>query len=735
VLLIGTAAAVWASSALAQSQTASEAAADGQIQEIVVTATKRDSALEKTPISMSAVTGASLADAGVTDVHALLQSTPNLSFQDAGPSQTRVFLRGVESPGEATTGIYYDETPVTGAVGSSSDSGAYSTLLKLFDVDHVEALRGPQGTLFGSGSMGGTLRIIYNKPALDDYEATVDSDVTASKHGGEGYDVQGMVNIPVIKDELAVRAVVYEQHGGGYIDNTYLHQNNVNTSNTQGGRLMVRFKPNDDLTIDGSIIYEHDYGYDPKWTEGGGAYESTSQVQLPYDDRITIYNLTARWDLGPVIATAIVSDQYRKVQSSAQDLSYLFDEIFGSIPAANAVGAAPSLILDSQTVRNPTAELRFSNADKGFLDWTVGGFYSDRTTNALIPIYGANAATGAVNLQDLQFAGNEYDKLRQLAGFGEAAAHLTDKLTLTFGARYFDYTRTEGSSQPVGDPFLGLGTAPYTQLTGSETGWVTKTDLSYQFNSNLLGYVSASQGFRPGGENLVIALPASLQTYAPDSLWNYEVGFKTSWFNHRLQFDIDGYLMDWTNMQVLDHGTGNESEFQFISNAGAAQLKGIETSLTAIPIRNLTIQANLTVSRDVLTENQPSGSGIVGAGLSGNRIPYVPEISGGASAQYSWPLTDTLGGMARVDEHYVGSSYSNFNNSAGFQTTNPAYALTNIRIGVEGPDKKWGVYLYTNNLFNRTAITYSFTQDLSGGKTLLTSAPPLTVGLNARVNF
>jgi len=276
VLLIGTAAAVWASSALAQSQTASEAAADGQIQEIVVTATKRDSALEKTPISMSAVTGASLADAGVTDVHALLQSTPNLSFQDAGPSQTRVFLRGVESPGEATTGIYYDETPVTGAVGSSSDSGAYSTLLKLFDVDHVEALRGPQGTLFGSGSMGGTLRIIYNKPALDDYEATVDSDVTASKHGGEGYDVQGMVNIPVIKDELAVRAVVYEQHGGGYIDNTYLHQNNVNTSNTQGGRLMVRFKPNDDLTIDGSIIYEHDYGYDPKWTEGGGAYESTS---------------------------------------------------------------------------------------------------------------------------------------------------------------------------------------------------------------------------------------------------------------------------------------------------------------------------------------------------------------------------------------------------------------------------------------------------------------------------
>jgi iron complex outermembrane recepter protein len=764
VLLIGTAAAAWAScasaqtAAQAQSQTAPGAsvAAGDQLEEIVVTATKRDTALEKTPISMSAVTGASLAAAGVTDVHGLLQTTPSLSFVDGGPSQTRVFLRGIESAGEPTTGIYYDETPVPGAVGSSSDAGAMTPLVKLFDVNRVEALRGPQGTLYGSGSMGGTLRIIFNKPALDEYEATVDSDVTARKHGGDGYDVQGMVNIPIIKDEFAVRAVAYEQHDGGYIDNTYLHQNNVNTSDTQGGRLLARFQPNEDLTIDGSIIYQRSYGQDPKWTEGAGAYDSTAQSQLPYDDHIAIYNLTARWDLGPVAATAVVSDFHRKVMSGAQDLSYFFDTYQnnpadctrfegGGSPCSPAQqttfnshvgGFIPSAIVDTQTIDNPTAELRFSSTGKGFLDWTVGGFYSDRTNNGVIGLYGGNAATGALNTQNALEARTVHDELKQFAGFGEGAAHLTDKLTLAFGARYYDYQRTSGGQTTVGLNLIGATVGPYTQLAGAaETGWVTKTDLSYQFNSNLLGYVSASQGFRPGGVNQNVPLPVATLTYLPDTDWDYEVGFKTNWFDHRLVFDVDGYLIDWNNMQTLGHSAVN-SLYQIIANAGTAQIKGIETSLTAMPIKNLTIQGNLTADNAVLTSNQVSPSLLLGTGgVSGNRIPYVPEVAGGVSGEYSWSLTDTLGGMARLDEDYVGSSYSEFNNAAHTQTTNPAYALTNARIGVEGPDKKWGVYLYVDNLFNRTAITYSFTQSLSAGKTLLTSAPPLTVGLNLRANF
>jgi outer membrane receptor protein involved in Fe transport len=757
-LLVGAAAAALAGGAAAQTQPkatpdASAPPAGSEVAEIVVTALKRDSNLEKTPISMSAVTGANLAVEGVTDVHGLLQTTPSLSFVDGGPAQTRVFIRGIDSPGEPTTGVYYDETPVTGAVGSSSDAGATTPLVKLFDVDRVEALRGPQGTLYGSGSMGGTLRVIFNKPVFD-YEAAMDADVTGTVHGAAGYDVEGMVNIPLIKDELAVRVVAYDQYNGGYVDNTFLNQNNVNTSTAQGGRVMARFKPNDNLTIDGSIMYQHAFGQDPKWTYGGPAYDSTAQVQLPYDDKLTIYNLTARWDLGPVAVTAIASDMHRDVMSGAQDTSYFFDKDLnnpatcsafagGGSPCTSAEqssfnsyvrGFIPSAILDSQTIDNPTAELRFSSTGKQFIDWTVGGFFSDRTTHAFVPIYGANAATGALNEQDVLYARAIYDKLEQFAAFGEGSAHLTDKLTLTFGARYFDYNRTEGGSIPVGLNLVGASVTPYSQLSSSESGFVTKTDLSYQFNSNLLAYFSASQGFRPGGVNQVLGLSASLTDYQPDTLWDYEVGVKTNWFDHRLVLDIDGYLINWSDMQVLGHGTGTAANFQFITNAGTAQVKGIETSLTAMPVRNFTIQGNLTVASAVLTSNQVNAN-LIGAGVAGNRIPYVPEVTGGVSAQYTWPITDTFSGMVRLDEDYVGTSYSEFNNGGGYQTTNPDYSLTNGRIGIEGPDKKWGVYLYVDNIFNNVAITYSFTQALSGGKTLVTSAPPRTVGLNVRGSF
>ena len=764
VALLGSAMSVWAGMASAQTgaqtqatQSASEASVSSQTPasqgDLVITALKRSTNLQKTPISVSAVTGRTLAEQGVTDIHNLLQVAPSLSFVDAGPSQTRVILRGIYSPGEPTVGLYYDETPVSGAVGSSSDAGASLPLVDLFDVERVEALRGPQGTLYGSGSMGGTLRVIFNRPVFTP-EGSVNADVTATDRGDPGYDIQAMVNVPLIKDMLAVRGVLYDQHLGGYIDNTFLHQNNVNSSDTQGGRLMARFTPTDKLTIDGSILYQHAYGQDNKWTEGGGSYDSAAQTQLPFDDRLAIYNLTARWDLGPVVATAIVSDMNRRVTSFAQDASYFFNrdlnnpadcKVFagGGLPCTPTEQASfntyvkqyiPSAILDTQTIDMPSAEVRLSSNTPGFLDWTVGGFYSDRTTNAIVPILGANPVSGALNHNDVLYQRNVYDDLEQLAGFGETAAHLTSQLTLTFGARYFDYRRTTGGSLPVGLNLVGAKVAPFAEVTATESGWVTKTNLAYQFDPNFLGYVSASQGFRPGGVNQVTGLPSSLTAYAPDSLWDYEGGIKTSWFDKRLLFDIDAYLIDWTNMQVLGHGTGTAANFQFITNAGAAQVKGIEANLTAVPIDNLEIDANATFSNAELSQNQVS-TYLLGAGVRGNRIPYIPEITAAVSAQYNWPITEKFGGMVRVDENYVGSSWSEFNNSAGFRRYLPAYSMTNARIGVEAPNKKWGVYLYVDNVFNTVAITYAFTQALSGGQTLVTSDSPMTIGLNVRTNF
>jgi len=736
---------------MAALQAGSAFADDGGVETVVVTALKRDTNIQRTPISISAVTGDTLANAGIQDISSLTQQVPSLTFVNAGPAETQLVIRGIQSTsGEPTVGLYYDETPITGAVGGGSDAAGSTPLAKLFDVERVEVLRGPQGTLYGSGSMGGTVRVIFNKPNFD-YSGAVDVDLTSVQDGGNGYDVEGMVNVPIVDDKLAARAVVYDQNSGGYVDNTYLHEDNVNEYHADGGRFMLRYVPTEHLTIDGSIFYQGTEGQIPTWLGSAGAYNSTSQTQLPVKDQLTIYNLTGRWDFGFAVATAIGSYLHRQVDNTSGDVSYALDTYFnnpkdcsvfeaGGAPCSPAQQSAfntyvgqhtPSALYITQSVSDPTAEFRLSSAGDNFVDWTLGAFYSDRTTHGNNREIDANSTTGALDGNTV-YQRLIYDELKEVAGFGEGSVHLTDALTLTFGARYFDYTRDVGGATPLGLNLVGAATAPYAQVNAEQSGWVTKSNVSYQFDHNILFYADASQGFRPGGVNQVLGLPTALTPYSSDSLWDYEVGTKTSWFSNRLVVDFDGYLINWSNMQVT--GKTPNGAFSFITNAGAAQVKGLEAEVTAEPIDNLQISANGSLSRATLTQNQVNAN-VLGPGVSGNYIPYVPKFTGGLSAQYTWPFNESFGGLARIDENYVGSSFSEFNNSNHFDRKLPAYAITNLRLGVQGPNAAWGIYFYVDNLFNRDAVLYANSNSFTLGQTLFISAPPRVFGLNFRKNF
>ena len=730
-----------------------ETAPSNGIEEVIVSALKRDTSLQETPLSISAVTGATLTNSGVQDIARLTQSVPGLVFEDAGPASTRITIRGIRSVGEPTVGLYYDETAVSGAVGAGNDAGGETPLAKLFDVQRVEILRGPQGTLYGSGSMGGTLRVLFNKPDPGKLSAAVDGDAVATSGGGGGYDADGMVNVPLIEGKLAARAVVYSQGLGGYVDNTFLNEHNVNTYHNDGGRLLLRFNPIDALTLDASYLYQYLDGQNPTWYDSLGPYVSRAQVQLPVTDRLQIYNLTARWDFHRVIATAVVADTERKTSNSADVSPFIENDANnpaacaafrgGGKPCSVATQATfnsyvaskvPSLLYPVQTIYNPTAEVRLSSAGKSFLDWTVGGFYSDRTTHANNSEVLVDPATGALLPQP---GSNVYtrlifDHLKQLAGFGEGTANLTDALALTFGARYFNYTRDVGGATPVGLDLVGAAVTPYRQVSSSQNGWVTKTNLSYRLSGDLLMYATASQGFRPGGVNQVLGLPTALAPYQSDSLWNYELGAKTSWFDKRLIFDVDGYVSNWSNMQVS--GRTPNGAFAFITNAGAARVKGVEFDLTTAPLEGLQISADASVLRAALTENQVSPN-VLGPGVKGDEIPYVPRFTGGLSVQYTLPMTAFFSGVARIDESYAGQSHSEFNNSNHFDTGLPAYALTDVRFGAEGVRKDWGIYLYANNLFNKNAIVDSQASAISLGKNLVQSVRPRTYGLNFRKSF
>jgi outer membrane receptor protein involved in Fe transport len=302
-------------SASASAQDTAPPAADPQPSlpgDIVVTALHRASTVQTTPLSIAALSGETLAKTGATQLADYFRQVPNLNVTSAQGGSSRISIRGVNAAGEATVGLYYDETPVTGPSGTTQDSGGVAADMNLFDVERVEVLRGPQGTLYGASSMAGTLRIIFNKPNSKKYEAATEEQVSTTAHGGMGYFFKGMVNAPIISDKLAVRVVGYEKRPG-WIDNVLFGTKDVNDSSNWGVRGLIGYTPDDKTTITGTVTYQKSTAKDQQgWYPSVGLYQTNSPTQLPFDSKMQLYNLKGDRALGFATLTATAS--YYKYQ-------------------------------------------------------------------------------------------------------------------------------------------------------------------------------------------------------------------------------------------------------------------------------------------------------------------------------------------------------------------------------------------------------------------------------------
>ncbi len=730
---------------------AQEAPQNSNGDEIVVTALKRETNLQDTPIAISAVSGATLANSGVQSIADLGATTPGLNFVDGGPSQRRVVIRGIQGPGEPMIGTYYDETPVTGSIGAGNDAGGSTPELRLFDVQRVEVLRGPQGTLYGSGSMGGTLRVIYNKPNLDAMQAGVDISGSNTHHGGWNMEGSAMINAPIVTDKVGLRVVGFYRNQDGFIDNTTLGIKNINKQESFGGRALLRLKPTERWTIDLAAYINRSRTDTPSWTLGAGKYISDAYTRQPVRDNVELYSITSNYDLDFATLTATGSYMHRKLSSVSDVSRYIRGQRTPARCATLVAGGAAcsttqlsdfyslvdsqstSALFPQQEMDSWTGEIRLSSNGKGPINWTVGGFYSNRNTNVANPQVNADPLNGKV-IYPLQIATIRFidDTLEQIAGFGEVSWDITDRLNVTGGARYFHYNKNIVGQTTIPSILVGARITPATTVNSSESGWVFKANASYKITPDVMLYAEAAQGFRPGGANQVLGLDAALTAYSSDSLWNYEVGLKTAWFDRKVTFNVDAFQIDWSDMQITLR-TPNGA-FSYIGNAGKAKVKGIEAEAGIHPLPGLSVMGNFSYIDAKLTQNQNTGVTAT-SGLKGDRIPYVPKIMGGGSAQYSWPLTSSLSGFLRADFNYVGSSWSDFRPNYVYARKVDDYALVNARIGVEEPDNKWGVYLFVTNLFDATAITRSTSSAIAVGRTLVTSATPRTIGVNFRTNF
>ncbi|MGC4251634.1 MAG: TonB-dependent receptor [Sphingobium sp.] len=724
---------------------------------MVDTALKRGTRLQDTPLAISAVTGDTLARAGKTSFTELTTDTPSLRIVDNGPGNRRVILRGVVGSGEPTAGVYYDESPVSGSVSTSSDAAGSTPDFRVFDVERAEVLRGPQGTLYGSGSMGGTIRIIYEKPKTDVLEGAGSFNMSTVKGGSPGASVDAMINVPIVNDKLALRLVGGYQQYAGYVDNSFYGTKNINDGYSYSGRALLRFTPTDDLTIDLGAYFTKVSTDSSRWFyETGERNVTNERSESGNYDKNRIYSGTLRYDFGPVALTAVttyfdrdrivvgdVSDTFNGRATAAGCARYLLsntaatctdDQLASYLDLTNTI--LYSSLYQPQSVKNWSNEIRLTSTGSGPFTWTVGGYMEDRKTSVRSTLVAADQSTGKLLpfvSENIYYDRTIKDHLKQKALFAEISYKFFDKLTATAGARWYEYDKTVGGVVEQGQIHYASVVTSYTEAQSTENGFVFKGNLSYEFNRDLMIYVQAAQGFRPGGVNQVIGLPAEMAGYTADSLWNYEVGLKSQPIGG-IYVNLTGYQIDWTNMQVSARTTGTGSVFGLISNVGAARIKGAEAELTAMPVTGLTLTANAGYTDARLTEDQVSTI-VTASGVKGDRLPYVPKWNLSGSADYMWPLSDSLDGVLRIDGSYVGSSYSTLAATDTYRRKIDEYALFNARVGVQAPDGNWSAQLYVNNLFDAAAITTKSSSSNTGGLTVTHGAAPRTIGINLTKKF
>ena len=594
--------------------------------EVVVTATKRDATIQEVPFSINAQSQADIQRSGATDLEELSRNIAGLTIQDLGPGQSQVAIRGVsagqivrDQPGvKEQVGVYLDESVISLSL--------FTPDLDLFDLNRVETLRGPQGTLFGSGSVGGTIRYITNQPNLDESEGAIEANINTISDGGTGGHLKGVVNVPFADGRAALRAVGYTTEYGGFIDalgEGGTKKEDVNSGTRRGGRVALTWMPADHVTITPRFVYQkietdgfnrqevfNLYANPFTTTRPAIRFDEREQYLLRsegFTDEISIFDLTAEVNFAGFDLTYATSYTDREIVVS-RDASALTGSVSVDLgyPAAGVL--LPSNLIDRTDVMQKTHELRLSSNTGGQArwQWLAGIFFSDteRVYSQRLPtpgyagftdgVFGAGTsvavANGFPNLDSPFNSDLPYD-LKQIALFGETTYDVSDRLHVTLGGRYYDYeetrTITTGGLFAAGDS----GVVDET----SSNGFAPRVLASYDLNDNVTLNAQASQGFRLGGVNdplNVILCNAgdlvtfgSFQAYEDETLWNYEAGVKSRFGATTLNAAV--FYADITDLQVtLDAGSCS-SRISF--NVPEAHTAGVEFEFSTEPVEGLNL--------------------------------------------------------------------------------------------------------------------------------------------------
>jgi outer membrane receptor protein involved in Fe transport len=726
--------AVLVAPATIRAQAAEEADASNALEEVTVTARKRTESMFDVPLSISVMSEEFIENLGAQDFTELVPSVPSLNAYQNGPGRTRLYIRGIangagndnDTQNGETVSIYLDEIPIS--------LGAMNPELALFDLDRVEVLRGPQGTLYGAGSMAGTIRQVSNKPNLSEVEGKLEAGVSTITHGSSGYTFKGLVNAPVVSDKFAVRASAYYTEFGGYIDNVLTGEKDLNDGSTKGVRLAARWLINEKFTADFSFFH-HDYSDNgrpedldetPYLTRNYPSFDG-------YDDEMQIYNMTLNYDLG---WSEIVSSTsyFDRTVINRRSLDLLFE-------LALPPGITPHELVDTTDLDVFAQEIRLASTTDKPLQWTVGMYLDQKDTFYLntFPVPGADEVLGVPSEvfgapADNLFWGYDDLTVETYAFFGEAYYSI-DKFTITAGLRYFDWQQDIEFYQS-GLFNGGANSDPRPQ--GTTDGVNPKLGLSYDVNDDMMIYGQVARGFRYGGING--AIPESVcadelaevereggdvRFFEPDELWNYEVGTKGTTAGGSVSYSASYFYIKWDDMQT---SRSFDCGFGFRENVGKATSHGVELELQAALSERWVLGFGGAYIDATLSEDVPN----LGA-QDGDQVPYVPKLSFSASADYVFPVNQTLDGFFWGNVQYVDDRHTEFNHDP---TTNyrkmDAFAVANLRTGV-----RWDGYdlsLYVHNVFDDDGVIRALRRPPFDPDAVIRTQPR-TIGLMLRKYF
>jgi iron complex outermembrane recepter protein len=748
----------------------SRTARSDALEEIVVTAEKRSSTVQDTPISMTAMSGDLMQQEGISNLTGVVQAVPGISVRTAGPGQTELEMRGLSSSGGSapTVGFYLDDYPLTPPAAALNGKVVIDP--DLFDLNRVEVLRGPQGTLYGSGSMGGTIKLVTNPAKLNEFEGAVEAIGSGTTGGGFNRGGNLMLNAPLIDDRLAMRVVLTDKYTDGWLDR--IVESNfppptgpgpcgpgwpgctrgdvtavtptavvprVNWERLQGGRVELLAQPTDALKIDATALYQKitagDYNeYDLPPGMPNAHYQPFNNFE-PIFDEFRLYGLTVTYDMSFAELTSATA-YYSREESQTSDVSEALYSVVGLF-GVTATQFYQIPFNETDSTRQFSEEIRLASTGKGPFQWIGGLFFSRFESifseyNASQPLAFISVGGAAANPDGIIYQAHNPYHMKQYAVFGEGNYALTDTLKLTAGVRWYKFESRADEETAGFATDSGNAATTLNSFEQSNSGANPKVTLSYEPNHDLTVYGTIARGFRPGGINQQI--PASIctihpETYGPDSTWNYEVGEKARLLDNRLVVNADVYYIKWTQVQQI---VNQPCGYPLTENAGNAASYGPEIEVTALLGPNLTMTFSGTYTHSTLTSANPLVTQVDPALAPGLPILNIPKYTETTSLTYMTPVSDSFKFMARVNNSYVGES----TDIEYTYATLPAYDLVGLRFGLIGA--KLSGYVFADNLTNKHAQlginTTGFSWTIPSVERVVTNQPR-TVGIDIKYSF